>query len=955
VISGRRPGGPPAQPWEALSRLPVSVLRGRRPVHVRALTVKERIQLHLFDFSRLAEAYEAPPGVTQEAIARAAGIRVHHVTQYIRPLVAEGHVEEKTSHVRGRARRRKVYFLTASGRLHASSLRNALLSAHVPFRDRMGETHDLPLSRIHQEERRGATVLELLTELQTDGYISEARPTGREGLVDFTQEAARVQSFYGREKELAEVLRALGEKPVVVVTGMAGIGKTTLGSRICEELRGKRSLFWRGVCPWDTAIDLAARVSVFLRSLNRTELHGFLAGTAPKELARVEEPLARDLAGVGALLVFDDVQNASEEAQAFLAILVRALKPQKGTSALLLSRSTPAFYSRREVAVEASVMELPLHGLDPTSSVTILKEAGIADPLLGSLVESCGGIPLFLKLVASAGPGAPPEESWRTLETYIAEQIDPSLAKEERECLEIASFYHLPVPPEAMLLTSGARRRILIDLHRKGLVTSTDSGRFVVHDALRSYFQGSLPAERRASIASEVARWLSGKSDEAKAQGRPHEAVAYLGNAAVVEVDPGRRGSILAKLGDLRRLVGDYPGAIEAYRAGARDASDRAAVARLHAKIAVCLENLGQLGQAVEEIDKGLSLVPQEPSLEAAWLLYQRASVAYAREDYGRALAGIEQVTSWMVGLPRDEELWGFLSNLRGLIHFYDHERLDFSLAQADFQEAVDAWDRAGYTRGLCNAYNNLFLAAYAMGKGEQALEYLDRSAALAEATGDTPARTTVLFTKAYYLTEHVGDYDAAGTLYDETYRLAKETHQRAKLAFHYHHYANLYEHQGRLEEARESLEYFIQTSGDMVGVDTKVEACAWLSRIRSRLGDVEAAEASLGQAERLAATTTAKPAAHAIEWAKATLAAARGDLEAAGASFRRAFDLSTPPDRGKFLLEYGQFLASNGERNRAKEVLGLACEELAKMEGATLKKAQAEFRSLEEGVPERG
>jgi len=57
---------------------------------MRTLTVKERIQLHLFDYTRFVEAYEAPPEVTQEAIARTVGIRVQHVNQYVRPSSRNG-------------------------------------------------------------------------------------------------------------------------------------------------------------------------------------------------------------------------------------------------------------------------------------------------------------------------------------------------------------------------------------------------------------------------------------------------------------------------------------------------------------------------------------------------------------------------------------------------------------------------------------------------------------------------------------------------------------------------------------------------------------------------------------------------------------------------------------------------------------------------------------------------
>src|SRR2546430_13870440 len=99
---------------------------------MRTLTAKERIQLHLFDYSRFSDAYEAPPEVTQEAIARAAGIRVQHVVQYVRPLMADGLVEERLAHVKRSRRRHKTYSLTAKGRSHAPALRPDLSPQEVP-------------------------------------------------------------------------------------------------------------------------------------------------------------------------------------------------------------------------------------------------------------------------------------------------------------------------------------------------------------------------------------------------------------------------------------------------------------------------------------------------------------------------------------------------------------------------------------------------------------------------------------------------------------------------------------------------------------------------------------------------------------------------------------------------------------------------------------------------------
>jgi predicted transcriptional regulator len=126
---------------------------------LRELTVRERILLHLFDFNRFSDQYEAPLEVTQEGIARTTGIRVHHVSQYIRPLISDAMVDERTSHIRRKARKRKVYFLTAKGRFQAASLRSSLLEEDVPLRSVGEEIQELPLSEVYQEHRRGTTLL----------------------------------------------------------------------------------------------------------------------------------------------------------------------------------------------------------------------------------------------------------------------------------------------------------------------------------------------------------------------------------------------------------------------------------------------------------------------------------------------------------------------------------------------------------------------------------------------------------------------------------------------------------------------------------------------------------------------------------------------------------------------------------------------------------------------------
>ena len=914
---------------------------------MRTLTAKERIHLHLFDYSRFSDAYEAPPEVTQEAIARAAGIRVQHVVQYVRPLMADGLVEERLAHVKRARRRHKTYFLTAKGRAQAAALRSDLLREEVPFRDRAGQTRAVPLSRIVLEDRRGSTVLELLGELQTLGYVADVPIAAKDGFVDMTQEAPAVDRFYGRVEELASVLHALEGNQVVVATGITGIGKSTLGAKVCESLRGHRSIVWRTIRPWDTRTDLAGRFAGFLRAHGRLDLGGLLIGPGPKDPARIEDALTSDLRALPAVCIYDDVQNASSEAQSFLQMLVRAIRRAEGPALLLLSRVVPDFYTRRDVAVDASVVEISLGGLDRTSCTRLLLDAGIKDPIVGSLTDACGGIPLFLKLLGSAGPRAVASAGWRNLETYIAEQIEPSLDPAERSALEIASLYDVPVPAAGILLEEDVRGRTLIALRRKGLLTPVGTDLLTVHEAIRTFVRDGLPKERRGTLVAKIVPWLIQGSRAAVERGDAPSAISYLGNAVSIEVDPLRRRSNLELLGDLRRRVGDIPGAADGYRMALKDVSEGSERAMLRRKVALCLELMGHLKEAEREIETAWQEIPPEPSLAGGWLAYQKADICLARQDYDTALQEIERVVGWMAGLSPESELWGMLANLRGLIYLEDPRRRDPALARADFLIASEALRAANDSRGLCMVYNNLFLAGAELGEIEGSLPDLDRSASLARSIGDLPALETALFTKAWYLTEHLGDYEGAEALYNETYRLAKETHQREKVIWHYYHFATLYFRTRRYEEAKESMEYFLNASGFMVNPERRVRDLAEMARLCLYADDDPAAEEYLRQAEVTAGLGPSDYAMFPIEWARATLCARHGDRDGAKASFKRALELSWSSSPGEFHLDYGRFLASIGDAQEARTILLAASKELAKSQGALERQAREAVERL--------
>ena len=87
-----------------------------------ALTIAERIILHLARYSKNAMDFESPMEVSQDGIGEALRITRAHVAVEVKKLKDSGEVSERVSHVRRGKSKRKVYFLTELGELKARNV-----------------------------------------------------------------------------------------------------------------------------------------------------------------------------------------------------------------------------------------------------------------------------------------------------------------------------------------------------------------------------------------------------------------------------------------------------------------------------------------------------------------------------------------------------------------------------------------------------------------------------------------------------------------------------------------------------------------------------------------------------------------------------------------------------------------------------------------------------------------
>ena len=87
------------------------------------VTIGERIILHLAQYSKFKEDFDAPIDVSQDGIAEALRISRAHAAIELKKLKESTLVEERIAHIRRGNTKRKVYYLNKAGEDKANSLR----------------------------------------------------------------------------------------------------------------------------------------------------------------------------------------------------------------------------------------------------------------------------------------------------------------------------------------------------------------------------------------------------------------------------------------------------------------------------------------------------------------------------------------------------------------------------------------------------------------------------------------------------------------------------------------------------------------------------------------------------------------------------------------------------------------------------------------------------------------
>ncbi len=620
----------------------------------RTLTIKEKLQVHLLDYQASAREYEAPAEITQTGISEGIGIRPSHFKQYMKPLLAENLVEERSSRVKGGKRRRKVYSLTDEGILTATDLRNVFLEEEIRYFDLDGRISEGKVSDVI-ESLGNVSLVQLSDELSTSEVLDpstlrrrllepEVRP------VDFSRTSPRPERFCGREMEKKRLLDLIRKGKTVILQGIAGIGKTALASKICSSIKKERSVFWFEFRKWHSLWGLLTDLSRFLEAMGRRSLGKYVKAESTMDAGKLGSVLEQDFRGVRAVLFFDDFQKANPEMIEFFSVLLGITKRNRDLSLVILTREIIPFYDRKDVEVDHEVEEIHLLGLDRMASRELVGEGVEEFGVFEEVYSATQGHPLFLDLIRTV-PAIGPEPRLSYIDQFIEEEIYSELDTDEKKMMKVASVYENPVQTSLLFFDESLDIDTYLKLKKKTLIGTLEDGRVQVHEMIRKPFLSMLTPQERERFhlwAAEnllreedgilqiegvhhllvsgdytwAARVLDERGEQLMESGHSEELLSLL-----MEFDPKNlgveEGAILSEReGDILRTKGHVDDALKKLEESKNQyekSHSSEGSGRTGRKIASIYKSIGKLDKALKIYTKSLSAIGKDSkSLEAA-------------------------------------------------------------------------------------------------------------------------------------------------------------------------------------------------------------------------------------------------------------------------------------------------------------------------------------------------
>ena len=479
--------------------------------------------LHLLENDTQADRYFVGPELTRPGIAESCALHPPNVSRTMRDLLKKSMVTEHTRNIKGDDRRQKTWQLTEEGRTKAMLIKQKLSSIMVVIRDSNGDLLELQSASVPSRLDANISLLQVLMHAQHEGVLTygdirfgaitnqgddnQTNPPGRLKALTgvhatYNNQPPQTRVVHGRTEQSNVLENWFNErKPCMVVHGIAGIGKSTLVAHWLNRQMEKTpnlSVCWYPCQPWDTSLGLATSL---LHRFGIDESHDpyNLIETLPlnpggqvdvdmlrrrllaylTDARTIRERFKDEVGGPPPywLIVLDDVHHIEEKSAKLLGAMLQ-ISQQSPLRIIMISRSRPSVYDRRDVHTRDLVSELALKGLSIKEMEDWMNELEISEDL-DSVFKKTGGHPLALELFELYGQSV--HIDWLQ---FLDDEILFKLPEDEKRLLTNLANYDKPLPWKELAQQSGWSGPPPKALISYGILIELDDGMWL-HEALR--------------------------------------------------------------------------------------------------------------------------------------------------------------------------------------------------------------------------------------------------------------------------------------------------------------------------------------------------------------------------------------------------------------------------------------------------------------------------------------
>lgn len=485
--------------------------------------VSDRIVLHLWEQDFQADHYTVTSEVTRSGIAESCALHPPNVSRAMRQLISHGYITQHSRSVRGETRRQKTWQLTDDGRELARERISELRSLNVLIRSKDGNVLEIRADEAANKLHAGLSLLQILMHAQHEGVLNfgdirfgalvrkneEKKLPGRNSVLTgahstYHTDPPKTRKVHGRKDELGVLDEWFNsEKPLLVISGIAGCGKTTLASHwISGMMSDKPNLntMYYPCQPWDSPLGIATSILHRVGITEESEDPYSILETLPyKPAARLEIDAFRrrltahlldeknsinDVEGEDQsdeiIVVLDDVHNIGTSGDHLFGALLQTAEKTR-LRLLMISRTSLVFYDRRHVHTLDKVSELTLSGLSQEEIEAWIEMIQVPENAVASDIHRVtGGHPLAVELLEMYGQTL--HEDWLR---FLDEEILNVLPDEHREILSILATSERPVPWEKLAIAAEIDGTPPLQLIERGLMLELEEGMWL-HEALRS-------------------------------------------------------------------------------------------------------------------------------------------------------------------------------------------------------------------------------------------------------------------------------------------------------------------------------------------------------------------------------------------------------------------------------------------------------------------------------------